>query len=185
MKPLAPLLAALLLLTACGPSARTDDAPAPVAVAVADNRALAALFRDDQAARKHGGPDLMESLADAERRDQVRAMLDRGEVRSGRDYWRAGFIFQHGDRPEDFLLAHALATAALSLGEQDGAWLAAARLDRYLVATGRPQIYGTQFIAIPDQPTRQSALDRDLLTDAIRKATRVPALAEQTPPPGH
>ncbi len=179
MKRLTPLLAALFLLAACGPSARPDDAPAPIP----DNRALAALFRDDQAARKDGGPSPMESLADAERRAQVRAMLARDEVRSRKDYWRAGFIFQHGDRPEDFLLAHALATAALSLGEQDGAWLAAASLDRYLVATDRPQIYGTQFIAFPDQPTTQSALDRDLLTDAIRKATRVPPLAEQAPPP--
>lgn len=181
MKLLAPLLAVLLLLAACGSPARPDSAPATLA----DNRALAVLFRDDQAARKDGGPDLMESMADAERRDQVRAMLDRGDIRSGRDYWRAGFIFQHGDRPDDFLLAHALATAALSLGEPDGAWLAAASLDRYLVATDRPQIYGTQFIAIPDQPTIQSALDRDLLTDAIRRATRVPVLTEQTPPPGH
>ena len=185
MKHLAPLLAALFLLTACGPSAHSDSAPAPVA----DNRALTALFNADQKARKGGIPDLKEGLmmsqADAERRTQVRAMLDRGEVRSGADYWRAGFIFQHGDHPDDYLLAHALATAALSLGERDGAWLAAASLDRYLVATDQPQIYGTQFVAIPDQPTIQSALDRDLLTDAIRKATRVPVLAEQTPPPGH
>ncbi|MGH7020650.1 MAG: hypothetical protein ACREEY_12245 [Brevundimonas sp.] len=150
---------------------------------MADNRALAALFTADQAARKDGGPDLTQSMADADRRDQVRAMLDRGEVRSGTDYWRAGFIFQHGNQPEDYLLAHALATAALSQGEPDGAWLAAASLDRYLLATGRPQIYGTQFIAFSDQPSRQSALDRDLLTDAVRKATRVPPLAEQTPPP--
>ena len=183
MKHLAPLLAALLLITACGPSARPDGAPAPVA----DNPALTALFNADQKARKGSIPDLKEglmmALADAERREEVRAMLDRGEVRSGGDYWRAGFIFQHGDRPDDFLLAHTLATAALSLGEQDGAWLAAASLDRYLAATDRPQIYGTQFIAIPGQPTTQTALDRDLLTDAIRKATRVPPLAEQTPPP--
>ncbi len=183
MKRFAPLFAALLLLTACGPSARSEGAPAPVA----DNRALTALFNADQKARKGGILDLKEglrmSLADAERREQVRAMLDRGEVRSGGDYWRAGFIFQHGDHPDDFLLAHALATAALSLGEQDGAWLAAASLDRYLVAVDRPQIYGTQFIAIPDQPTNQSALDRDLLTDSIREATGVPPLAEQTPPP--
>lgn len=183
MKRFAPLFAALLLLTACGPSARSEGAPATVA----DNRALTALFNADQKARKGGIPDLKEglrmSLADAERREQVRAMLDRGEVRSGGDYWRAGFIFQHGDHPDDFLLAHALATAALSLGEQDGAWLAAASLDRYLVAMDRPQIYGTQFIAIPDQPTSQSALDRDLLTDSIRETTGVPPLAEQTPPP--
>ena len=178
MKLLPPLFAALLLLAACGPSDRPEGAPAPVA----DNRALAALFRADQNVRKGGGPDLIESMADAERRAQVRAMLDRGEVRSGIDYWRAGFIFQHGDRPDDYLLVHALATAALSQGEQDGAWLAAASLDRYLLATGRSQIYGTQFIAISDQPTRRSALDRDLLTDAIRQATQVPPLAAQTPP---
>lgn len=179
MKLLPPLFAALLLLAACGPSDRPEAAPAPVA----DNRALAALFRADQNIRKDGGPDLIESMADAERRAQVRAMLDRGEVRSGTDYWRAGFIFQHGDRPDDYLLAHALATAALSQGEQDGAWLAAASLDRYLLATGRSQIYGTQFFGSSDQPTRQSALDGALLTDAIRQATRVPPLAAQTPPP--
>lgn len=179
MTRLISLLAAFFLLSACGPLDRPDREPAPVA----DNPALAVLFREDQAARKGGGPDLMEGLADAERRNQVRVMLDRGEVRSSRDYWRAGFIFQHGDRPDDYLLAHALATAALSLGEQDGAWLAAASLDRYLLKTGRPQIYGTQFIAFSDQPTIQNALDSGLLTDAIRKATRVPPLAEQAPPP--
>lgn len=183
MKLLLPLFAALLLLAACGPLDRPDGAPAPVA----DNRALTALFNADQRARKDGAPDLKEgmmaSLADAERRGQVRAMLDRGEVRSGTDYLRAGVILQHGDHPDDYLLAHALATAALSQGEERGARLAAASLDRYLLATGRPQIYGTQFFGSSDQPFRQSALDRDLLTDAIRKATLVPPLAEQTPPP--
>lgn len=178
MKRVTSLLAALLMISACGPSASPDSAPAPVA----DNQMLETLFAADQAVRKNGGPDLAQGMADAERRDQVRAMLDRGEVRSGADYWRAGFIFQHGDRPDDFLLAHALATAALSQGEPDGAWLAAASLDRYLLATGRPQIYGTQFIAFSEQPTIQSALDRDLLTDSLRRATRVPPLAEQTPP---
>lgn len=178
MKLLLPLFAALVLLAAYGPSDRPEGAPAPVV----DNRALAALFSADQAVRKDGGPDLIESMADAERRDQARAMLDRGEVRSGTDYLRAGFIFQHGDRPEDYLLAHALATAALSQGEQDGGWLAAASLDRYLLATGRPQIYGTQFIQISNQSMSRSALDRDLLSDAVRKATHVPPLAEQTPP---
>lgn len=183
MKLLAPILAATLLLAACIAPERPDGAPAPVA----DNRALTALFNADQKARKGGIPDLregmMRSLAYAERRAQVRAMLDRGEVRSGADHLRAGFIFQHGARPDDYLLANALATAALSQGEKGGAWLAAASLDRYLVATGRPQIYGTQFVALSDQPTTQSAFDRDLLTDAIRKANGVPPLAEQTPPP--
>lgn len=179
MKLVATLLATALLLAACRPSDRPDQAPPPVA----DNRALAALFNADQAARKDGVIDLMEVMADAERLVEVRAMLKRGEVRSGADYLRAGLIFQHSLEPDDYLLAHALATAALSQGEKRGARLAAASLDRYLLATGRPQIYGTQFVQSGDQPIRQSALDRDLLTDAVRQAAGVPPLAEQTPPP--
>ncbi|MGO4410345.1 MULTISPECIES: hypothetical protein [unclassified Brevundimonas] len=157
MKLVATLLATALLLAACRPSDRPDQAPPPVA----DNRALAALFNADQAARKDGVIDLMEVMADAARLVEVRAMLKRGEVRSGADYLRAGLIFQHSLEPDDYLLAHALATAALSQGE----------------------IYGTQFVQIGDQPIRQSTLDRDLLTDAVRQATGVPPLAEQTPPP--
>ncbi|MGH7028715.1 hypothetical protein [Brevundimonas sp.] len=179
MKHLAPLLAALLLLAACGSSDRPEGAPAPVA----DNRALAALFNADQKARKDGRLDLVEVMADAERLAEVRAMLKRGEVRSGEDFLRAGLLFQHSFQTDDYLLAHALATAALSQGEERGARLAAASLDRYLLATGRRQIYGTQFVQIGSEPTRQLALDRDLLTDAIREATLVPPLAEQTPPP--
>ncbi|WP_162938793.1 hypothetical protein [Brevundimonas naejangsanensis] len=48
-------------------------------------------------------------------------------------------------------------------------------------ATGRPQIYGTQFVRIGQETTR-GAFAPDFMPDAVREATGVPRLAEQTAP---
>ena len=58
-------------------------------------------------------------------------------------------IFQHGTKPEDYLLAHVLATAALRKGGAPLApGLVAATLDRYLQSIGQPQVFGTQFLSV-------------------------------------
>ena len=59
-------------------------------------------------------------------------------------------------------------------------WIAAASLDRYLQATGKGQIYGTQF-AIPfgASGATMEPYDQDLLTDGLRVAAGAPTLAEQ------
>ena len=178
MKHLIPLLAAALLLSGCGPEGRAGDPPA----ARADNPALNAMFNADQKARQDNHLDLLESMADAERLAEAKAMLDRGEIRSGADYFRAAFIFHHSREADDMLKAHVLATAALAQGHQDAAWIAAASLDRYLQATERPQIYGTQFVQTGAETTR-GAFDPDFMPDSLRGDTRVPPLAEQQPPP--
>lgn len=148
---------------------------------VQDNAELRALFDADQAARHVEDIDwTVVSAQDAERRAQVRRMLDRGEVRSGSDYRRAAFIFQHGGKPEDYLLAHALADAAVALGQVDAAWIAAATLDRYLQSIAKPQIYGTQFVRRnEDVGFSQGDLDRNLLPGAVRSAAGVPTLEAQ------
>ena len=106
-------------------------------------------------------------------------MLDSGGVRTALDYWHAAFIFQHGDKPADYLLAHTLAVTAIAKGKADAGWIAAATLDRYLGAVGQPQVYGTQYLSRPGQPSSQEPYDRALIGDDQRRAVGVPVLAEQ------
>jgi len=147
----------------------------------ASNPELAALYEADQAARQSPGSLGPEVAAqDRARRARVRELMAQDGLTSGRDYFHAALIFQHGDSPNDYLLAHALATTAVAMNEPMAGWLTAASLDRYLQNIGQSQIYGTQF-QIPNDggDVTQGAYDRDLLPDASRMAVGVPSLAEQ------
>ena len=148
---------------------------------VASNPELAEMFEADQAGRT-GGAAIDWSVLSADdraRRERVRELMAEGRVNSADDYWRAAFIFQHGDRPEDYLLAHALAVASAGMGKGEATWIAAATLDRYLQAIGRPQIYGTQYQTAPGQPVSQGDYHRDLIPDSVRLASGVPSLDQQ------
>ena len=141
---------------------------------------VTAIYQADQAARS-GGPQIdwtKVAAADATRRARMRVLLAEDHVASGDDYEHAAFIFQHGDRPEDYLLAHALPVIATARGSRNGAWIAAASLDRYLTSVGKPQIYGTQFfpgtVGVAQEPYA-----RDVLLDVIREASNVPSLRDQ------
>ena len=147
---------------------------------VAPNPAMADIYKADQAVRQS-----MESFKtnaaqierdDAARREQVRALLEKGELRAGEDFRLAAQVFQHGAEPRDFLFAHTLALVALTKGDRSASWIASASLDRYLWSIKRPQIFGTGFG--PDGKD-QAPFDRDLVSDAIRRELGVPALAEQ------
>ena len=163
------------VLAAASPASAQSDAVIPP-----DNVELAAMFDADQAARKTDEIDWTAlSKSDAQRRERVREMLDAGQLKTGKDYWHAAFIFQHGGRPDDYLLAHALAVRSLGLGYNRAEWIAAATLDRYLQSTDRSQIYGTQTVWTREDGLSKGAFDRDLLTDDLREGARVPSLAEQ------
>ncbi|MFN7128654.1 MAG: hypothetical protein ACK4OJ_06270 [Brevundimonas sp.] len=166
------------------------------AASVPDNPEMAAILAEDQAVRQDlaavlaGGREgaLRIHAADAVRRQQVRAMLDAGALRTATDFYSAALVFQHGDTPEDYLMAHTLAVAALGEGSTESPWLAAATLDRYLQAVGQPQIYGTQtLMRRGEKPTREP-FDHALIPDSIRRVLAVPTraaeearLAAQTP----
>jgi hypothetical protein len=111
---------------------------------------------------------------DAERRRQTRALLATNNLHSGRDFAQAAFIFQHGDTPQDFLLGHTLALAALARGKQSAAWIAAASLDRYLQSIGQPQIYGTRFNAEGADVTIKQPYDSTLITPSLRRQLALP-----------
>ena len=155
-------------------------APAPVA---GDNAEMTRIYDADQAARQDAAgfyADWRRILAaDAERRKRTKALLDAGAVLTAEDFYHAAYVFQHGDRPDDFLLAHSLAVTAIAGGKPEARWIAAATLDRYLQAIGRPQVYGTQFLKPPGRPATQEPFDRALIGDAQRRAADVPPLAEQ------
>jgi len=72
-------------------------------------------------------------------------MLSRGDITTGSDLYEAAFVFQHGDTPADYLLAHVLALDALTKGFNRAKWLSAATLDRYLQLIGQAQVFGTQY----------------------------------------
>lgn len=113
-----------------------------------DSAELMQIYEADQKDRKAqlGGVDWkVVGPRDTGRRKRVRELIDKGVVRTGKDYERAAMVFQHGDTPEDILFAHVLAVAALGKGNAEARWLAAASLDRYLHRLGQPQVFGTQF----------------------------------------
>lgn len=121
----------------------------------------------------------MISKQDAERREATRRLLAAGSLHASQDFASAAFIFQHGDTPEDYLLAHTLALVAVAKGDAGAAWIAAATLDRYLNAIGKPQIYGTQFHTKDAKPYTQEPYNRELISDSLRRQLDVPPVSAQ------
>jgi hypothetical protein len=86
----------------------------------ADNNKLTELFQVDQAARQGKNIDWTKLRGEDEvRRQEVHRMLDECEVRTAADYFHAALIYQHGQPPEDYLRAHALAVNSIILGNQN------------------------------------------------------------------
>ena len=138
------------------------------------------LFVEDQADREPPGGDMSKldwgkiGPRDEARRKRVRAMLEAGELKTGVDFREASFIFQHGSQPDDFLIAHILATAALAKGDQESRWITAATLDRYLHTIGQSQVFGTQYHNAPNEPMTQEPFNRTLVPRQLRDTFCVP-----------
>jgi hypothetical protein len=135
---------------------------------------------------------------DEARREQARTLLAK-PGHSGEDYYYAAFLFQHGQKADDYLFAHILATEAVALGYSRAKWISAATLDRYLQRVGQKQVFGTQFLGEnfayylehqhdPDVGEKykklsdQQTLDPyapQLIPDTIRTEFCVPPLAMQ------
>ena len=145
------------------------------------NAEIAAIFAADQADRQQlGSIDwAVVGPRDAARRARVRQMLDEGLLRAADDYYYAAMIYQHGEAPDDYLLAHAFAMAAQAGGRPDAAWIAAASFDRFLHNIDRAQIFGTQYVGPAGEPLTQGKFDTALIPDSLRRALGVPTLEQQ------
>jgi len=146
------------------------------------NPELQRIFEADQKDRQPGMGKIDWSVvekSDAARRKETRELLSDGKLHTGEDFERAAFVFQHGDTPDDYLLAHTLAMVAVARGQGGALWIEAATLDRYLNSVHQPQIYGTQFYFKPHEPTTQDPYNRGLVPDALRRNLGVPSLDAQ------
>lgn len=136
-----------------------------------DHQELAALFASDQADRARIARDNPARLRreDAQRRARTRELLDAGALTTAQDYFHAAIIFQHGTDKQDYLLAHVLATLSAKMGRPDTHWLIGTTLDRYLLAAGEDQIFGSQ-----RQRGASRNFDRDLVPDQVQGLLEVP-----------
>ncbi len=141
------------------------------------NQELQALFGQDQNDRQQDLPAGRLLARDRLRRDKVDELIAAGALRVGADYYHAAMIFQHGTERRHYWRAHLLARRGAELGHAGARWLTAASYDRWLVAGGLPQRYGTQYQLLAD---RWVPLATDPgTTDAERAIWNVPPLARQ------
>jgi len=146
------------------------------------NGELLALFEADQADRSVENIDWNAVSARATKRlARVRALLAAGAAKEADDFYHAAMVFQHGETADDFRLAWDNARIAYEKGGgKQAAWLACAAEDRWLQRTGKPQVWGTQFMGVPGKGTSVWTLepfDRSAKTDAQREVMGVPSLA--------
>jgi hypothetical protein len=140
------------------------------------NRRLRELFEQDQADRAGGRLRPGADRRDDRRRAEAEALLAAGAAAAPEDLYHAAMLFQHGSDPDHYRWAHELANRAAGLGHRPARWLAAAAEDRWLMAAGRPQRYGTQYRS---HGGRWELWPVDpATTDADRAAWDVPPLAE-------
>jgi hypothetical protein len=164
-------ITAALSLAAIG-----EQTPTP-----SNNAELMRMFQEDQADRKpglHGIDWTMVKPRDDARLKRTRELYLSGALLTGADWLHAALILQHSSEPDDFLLAHEMCVAALILGEKGGKWLVAATEDRFLMAIGRKQRFGTQYEAAGGPGKFRLAPTDSRVTDALREALGAPTLAE-------
>jgi len=146
-----------------------------------DNPELNQMYKMDQSEREGANVDWTALYRhDIERRARLKKLLEDGKVQSATDYFHAGMIYQHGQTPDDYLLAHLLAVTAISKSSKDARWLSAATMDRYLRSIWQPQVYGTQFSRLSDkEPWSHESMNKELVSDNMRAAICVVALSKQ------
>ena len=120
---------------------------------------MAGIFRADQGDRRGygllGGLALMAGLfrkhsfwlaaRDEQRLQRVLALHAAGGLVEPKTRYHAAMVLQHGRAPEHYRLAHEFAKSAGEKGVEDAEWLSRAAYDRWMLATGKPQVHGTQF----------------------------------------
>jgi len=164
------------------PAIPVPEAEKPRASIMTDEKELCLMYFEDQADRKpkDGAAIDWDVVAprDEARLARVKELYQGGAIQKGMDCYYAAMILQHSTETEDYLLAHELCVAAISMGVNEAKWLAAASEDRYLLSIGRPQRFGTQYRGDGPGGAWQLCEVASGLVDALRLTFNVPPLSE-------
>lgn len=80
------------------------------------------------------------------RRERVLTLYGQGAIHTSEDNYHAALVMLYGEDVAHFELSRTFAKRAAALGNAKSWSLIAAAWDRSLIARGKPQRYGTQFI---------------------------------------
>ena len=116
---------------------------------------LHALYKADQADRRNiSGLDKIAlqrlSEKDRFRVRRVAEIFAQGCLKSASDYHYAAVVFQHGEVPDHFYQAYVWAYKSFEMGNSAAGVVAAYGIDRYMMAQGYRQLYGTQVVTEGD-----------------------------------
>jgi tetratricopeptide (TPR) repeat protein len=147
---------------------------------VVDNPELIEIYKIDQADRKTENIDWnIVTKKDRLREVRIYELLDSNKVRTSLDYHNAAMIFQHGRDSIAFGMAVKLMRKSIELDSTANKWLLAAAIDRDLLSRNKPQIYGTQYWKMKDQPWELREIDTTKISDVERIEYGVETLAQQ------
>lgn len=142
---------------------------------------LARLVSADQADRTFASTPTKNQLqrmtvGDRRRRKRVREILREADHFSADDFDNAALIFQHGNTPQDFELAHELAICAAGLGKIES--LPCLTEDRFLESVHWKQRFGTQFSGFGNSTVLKPVDEQEptAVTDELRLDLLVPPL---------
>jgi tetratricopeptide (TPR) repeat protein len=147
---------------------------------IKDNEELIEIYKADQADRQTQPIDwTIVSKRDSIREVRIYELLDSNKVQTSLDFHNAAMIFQHGGDSVAYGMAVKLMRKSIELDSTANKWLLAAAIDRYLLSKGEPQIYGTQYWKMKDQPWELRQIDTTKITDTERIEYGVETLAQQ------
>lgn len=119
----------------------------------ASNKELVDLFKRIQKIRYESNEDewkdkkFITKLSSLEKKasQKILHLLKNKKLKTADDFYRAAFVFHHGENFEMYLKAVALAAISNHLGEPWGKNMYAVALDRLMVSIGLPQYFGSQY----------------------------------------
>jgi hypothetical protein len=114
---------------------------------------------------------------DLQRRKRVGEIFGEGCIRTASDFGYAALVYQHGEIPDHFYQAHLWARRAVELGDTQQKHMVALTIDRYLVKSGKKQLFGSQATFMNGCYCMEPV--ESTVPDSLRAAYDVNTLSEQ------